>query len=271
MSIPVIVGADAGTVGAELAAELRRRCVASAGGKFVVGIPAGRTLVPVIEAVVDLLRREPVALDHVVLVLMDDYAIPLDGGMWTIPDESAHNSCRRFGEWMRQELNAAVAPLPGIPVKSLWSPDATYPGRYDERIREIGGIDLFYVAVGGSDGHVAFNPPASPLDSRTRIIRLADSTRTDSLSTFPGFASLDEVPRFGVSVGLATIADAGEIVMLAFGEHKAPAVETMLSHGDFAPELPATFAFRHANARLFLDAAAASRIVETTSPAASTP
>lgn len=260
MDLPLDIGSDAAAVGTERAADLHARLAASRGRRLVIGIPAGRTLVPVIEALVEALRADPLPLDHLVIVLMDDYALPGESGGWTIPPLDAHYSCRRFGERVREELNSAVAPLAGIPAESLWSPDATDPARYDEAIRGIGGIDLFYVAVGASDGHVAFNPPGSPLDSRTRIIPLAETTRRDNLGTFPEFVALDDVPTHGVSVGLATIAEAAEIQLIALGEHKSPAVAELLGHHDFDPAWPATFAYRHASARLFIDRAAAGRL-----------
>ncbi|BDI22175.1 hypothetical protein [Herbiconiux sp. L3-i23] len=257
MSLPIEIGESVAGLSVERASALHARIDASRGGRLVLGVPAGRTLVPVIEALVEKLRAEPLPLDHIVFVLMDDYALPTDDGGWRIPSTSAHYSCRRFGEWMLAELNEAVSPLAGIPTASLWSPDPSEPESYDAAIAGIGGVDLFYVAVGASDGHVAFNPPGTAIDSRTRIIPLAESTRRDNLGTFPEFESLSDVPTHGVSVGLASIADAREIEMIAFGDNKTAAIARLRDATDFDPAWPATFAYRHPAVTLYVDRAAA--------------
>lgn len=261
MSLTIETDELAETVSAKRARNLRERIVAAraAGSNLVIGVPAGRTLTPMIEALRDQLRENPIALDGLLVILMDDYALR-SGDTWRAPDVTAHYSCRRFGEWMIAELSGAVAPLAGISEDHLWSPSPADPASYDEAIESAGGIDIFYVAVGASDGHIAFNPPGSALNSRTRIIPLAVSTRTDNLRTFPDFASLDEVPTHGVSVGIATIAGAREIEMLAFGEGKAEAVRRVLHATDFDIEWPASFVHIHSAARLFLDREAAALI-----------
>lgn len=206
-----------------------------------IGVPAGRTLAPVVPALADRLRGE--RLDHVVLVMMDDYLV--DGR--PAPDD-AHFSCRRFG----LDLAATL----GLGREQVWSPDPADPAAYDARITAAGGIELFLVAVGASDGHVAFNPPGTALDTRTRVVELADSTRRDNLATFPGFASLDEVPTHGVSVGLGTVLAARRIALVAHGAGKAEAVRRVLEADGFDPDWPATLVHRHPDVRLYVDAAA---------------
>lgn len=237
------------TLSAIAAARVDRR-------RFLVGVPAGRTLVPVIAAIERELHAQPIALDEVTIVMMDDYVLSDGNGGWTPPPSSAHYSCRHFGEQLRERLNAAIPGLPGIPEEQLWSPDPADPGDYDGRIHRAGGIDIFFVAIGTSDGHVAFNPPGTEPESRTRIISLADSTRADNLGTFPEFVSLDEVPSHGITVGIATISDARQVEVIAHGAGKARAVGKILDAGAFDIEWPATFAYRHANARLWIDEAA---------------
>lgn len=258
MTVQLTVRPSSAELGDALAeiAHTRILAAASAGRRTLIGIPAGRTLVPVIDALASRLARDPVDLGHVVLVLMDDYAIP-DGDGLRLPDVAAHYSCRRFGEDVRRQLSDAAGTHTGITEDHLWSPDPADPGAYDGAIAAAGGIDLFFVAVGVSDGHVAFNPPGTPLTSRTRIIDLAESTRTDNLGTFPEFDSIDDVPRQGVSVGLATLSDARTIVLVALGEAKAMAVQRVLDADGFDPAWPATFVHGHPDASLWVDAAAA--------------
>jgi glucosamine-6-phosphate deaminase len=127
-----------------------------------------------------------------------------------------------------------------IQDSSVWYPDPADPAAYDARIADAGGVDFFLLASGASDGHVAFNPPDSPRDSRTRIIALSDSTRRDNLQTFPGFGSLDRVPTHGISVGIQTIVAAKEAAMVVWGQSKALTLQRMLATGAYDPSWPAT-------------------------------
>src|SRR5690606_32844684 len=118
---------------------------------------------------------------------------------------------------------------------------------------------------GASDGHVAFNPPGTPLDSRTRIVELAPSTRRDNLSTFPAFASLDEVPTHGVSVGLGTIARLSRrVVLVMHGSHKRHAATRLAQCSDFTPDWPASVIYRCSQPLVLLDRAAAQTLETAT-------
>jgi glucosamine-6-phosphate deaminase len=172
--------------------------------------------------------------------MMDEY-VPAP------PD--AHYSCTRFA---RDEIAAPV----DLRDDQVWLPDARDPGAYDARIAGAGGIDLFLLASGASDGHVAFVPPGSPRDGRTAVLALADSTRRDNLATFPQFASLDDVPAHGVSVGLATIADARAARLVVHGPEKRAAAARVLALDRFDPAWPASIVHECADAEIWVDTAA---------------
>ena len=91
------------------------------------------------------------------------YLVPGAQGLQWAPDEQPW-SCHAFA---RAEI---AGPL-GLPDESVWFPDPRDPAAYDARIADTGGLDLFLLASGASDGHVAFNPPGSPRASRTRRSR----------------------------------------------------------------------------------------------------
>ena len=73
------------------------------------------------------------------------------------------------------------------------------------QIKKLGGIDIFLLASGSSDGHVAFNNSNSKLMQKTHITKLSNITRMDNMKTFPDFRNLKEVPKYGLTVGLHTI------------------------------------------------------------------
>ena len=210
--------ADADELGRALAAEI------VAARPRLLGCPGGRSLRTT--------YRHLPGLPETTIVMMDEY-LP-------VPPASAHFSCRGFAE---RELPRA---------RAVWLPDPDDPPAYDERIAAAGGIDLFLLASGASDGHVAMLGPGSPRDGRTSVVPLAESTRRDNLATFPEFASLGEVPTQGISVGLATIADARALRLVVHGADKRGAIDRLLSYKGFDPEWPASIVHEHDDAEVLL-------------------
>jgi glucosamine-6-phosphate deaminase len=200
--------------------------------RAVIGWPSGRTTVPVLAR---LASAGHASFRGATIVMMDDCALADPAGGFRNCDPSAHYSCRT---WVDAELLPALRS--GDDVPQVLIPDAAAPADYEDRIAALGGINLFLAGVGSSDAHIAFNPPGTPADSRTRVIALAASTRQDNLGTFPGFAGLGEVPVHGVTVGLATITDAAAVVGIAHGPGKAEAVQRVLDAGAFTPHVPAS-------------------------------
>ena len=169
--------------------------------------------------------------------MMDEYlGAPVD----------AHYSCRGFA------LRALARPL-GLDDSQVWLPDGEHPNDYDLRIAEAGGVDLFLLASGASDGHVAFVAPGARRDGGTRVLALAESTRRDNLTTFPSFASLEEVPTHGVSVGLGTIAAARRLRLVVHGAHKRDAAARLLALDSFDPTWPASIVHEHPDSVVLVD------------------
>jgi glucosamine-6-phosphate deaminase len=126
---------------------------------------------------------------------------------------------------------------------------------YEKAIKRAGGIDLQLLGIGGN-GHIGFNEPGSPRDSRTRVVDLTPETMRDN-SRF--FKDESEVPRKAVSMGIATVLEAREIVLIADGDHKALAVARSVE-GKITPDVPASFLQEHKKCIFFLDRSAASRL-----------
>ncbi len=93
---------------------------------------------------------------------------------------------------------------------------------YEKAIVAAGGFDLFLGGI-GEDGHIAFNEPFSPLTSRTRVVTLTEDTRIVNSRFFDNDPS--KVPAQALSVGVATVTDSKEVVILAFGPKKARAIK----------------------------------------------
>lgn len=127
---------------------------------------------------------------------------------------------------------------------------------YDQRIADVGGIDVQLLGV-GSDGHIGFNEPGSSLASRTRIKTLTEQTRRDNARFFDG--DIESVPRHCLTQGIGTILQAGHLVLIATGRHKAEAVHHLVE-GAVSAMWPASALQLHPHVTVLLDDAAASRL-----------
>ena len=127
--------------------------------------------------------------------------------------------------------------------------------RYEDLIKQAGGIDLQLLGI-GSNGHIGFNEPGSEFGTITRVVDLAESTIKDN-SRF--FESIDEVPTQAISMGIKTIMQAKEIILMASGGSKADAVYAAV-YGPVTTEVPASVLQLHPAATLVVDQAAASKL-----------
>jgi len=126
---------------------------------------------------------------------------------------------------------------------------------YEQKIFQAGGIDLQLLGV-GTDGHIGFNEPGSSFASRTRIKTLTKQTREDNARFFN---NIDEVPIHCITMGIETIIESNEIILLAFGKNKAEVIRNMIE-GPISAELPASALHLHPNVKIFIDEDAASKL-----------
>jgi len=100
--------------------------------------------------------------------------------------------------------------------------------KYEEKIKAMGGIELFLGGI-GEDGHIAFNEPGSSLSSRTRIKTLAYDTILANARFFGN--DIAAVPRMALTVGVKTVLDAREVIVVVTGQRKALALSMAIEHG----------------------------------------
>ena len=225
-------------VAGQIADLIRQR--AAEGRQCVLGLATGSTPVGVYNELVRLHREEGLSLANVVTFNLDEY-YPMQ------PHE-----LQSYVRFMREHLFDLV----DIPPDNWHVPDGTLPieqvfdycSWYEEQIAKAGGIDIQILGIGRT-GHIGFNEPGSGKQSRTRLITLDRVTRIDAASDFFG---QENVPRRAITMGVGTILEARQIIMLAFGEHKAPiiakAVEGEVSRDD-RRQLPAGASQRPGRAR----------------------
>ena len=250
------------SIGGQLAGRIVAgiRAANEAGRAYVLGCPGGRSAMPVYEALAAKLAAEALDCSLLIIAMMDEYLLAGPDGALSPPPASAHYSCRGFGE---REILGTHQCRPArrhraSGAENFWMPDPAAPADYDQRLADVGGIDLFLLASGAGDGHIAFNPPGSSRDSRSRVVKLAEQTRRDNLATFPDFKSLDEVPTHGVTVGIASIAALSKAAaMIVWGEGKRTAYRRISGIRSYDPSWPATIVVECPQAELHADRAAA--------------
>ena len=137
---------------------------------------------------------------------------------------------------------------PGLPLEAALSRVCE---RYEEEIRAAGGLGMTFLGL-GVNGHIAFNEPGSPFDSRTRVVELAPATRRANARHFEG----EQVTRRAITMGIGTILESRSLVLLASGEAKAPAVARLRS-GEVSEDFPASALHRHPDVTVLVDQAAA--------------
>ncbi len=131
--------------------------------------------------------------------------------------------------------------------------DASIEGpKYDELIKNAGGIDLQLLGL-GQNAHIGFNEPGSLENGGTAQVDLTESTINANARYFN---SADEVPKTAISMGIGSIMKAKEILLIASGESKAQAIKDLIE-GDITTDVPASFLQKHANATILIDEAAA--------------
>ena len=192
--IPVNVFASPDVAGSYAADEVLMRLELGrhTRGHMTLGCPGGRSLRTTYAALARLAAVRSTDLRDLHILMMDEYVLR-DGSRWALCPADAHYSCLRFGEVeIRQVLNAGLPAGSHIPARNVHVPDPNAPDTYEALIERLGGIDLFLLASGATDGHVAFNPRGCAADARTRVVELSDDTRRDNLGTFPQFGEISQ-------------------------------------------------------------------------------
>jgi glucosamine-6-phosphate deaminase len=213
----------------------------SEGRPFVLGCPGGRTPRSTYNALAAMIKAGKQDISHVVIAMMDEFLQENPEGTYSNHNEDKHFSCARFAKLEIFDVLNSGAPEGGkIPVENVRFPDAADPQGYEDFLRNV-GVDVFLMASGASDGHVAFNPPGTERSARTRIVRIADETRQDNLGTFPDFSDINEVPKYGVTVGPATMVDVSAIVIMELiGAHKREAFTRIKTASNYESDWPST-------------------------------
>ncbi len=240
-----------GAVAAEIAQIIRER--AAEGKSCVLGLATGSTPTGVYAELIRLHAEENLSFANVVTFNLDEY-YPMD-------PQALQSYVRFMNEHLFDHVDIDPANVHVPNGEQAVEQVSDYCRRYEQKIRDAGGIDLQILGIGRT-GHIGFNEPGSARDSRTRMIWLDGLTRLDAASDFFG---IDNVPRRAITMGVGTILDAKRVILMAFGENKAPVVAQAIE-GQISPAVAASYLQEHPNATIMLDAAAAAELTRFKSP-----
>ena len=209
--IPLSNAQNVGLWSARYIADRINKFQPTADRPFILGLPTGGTPLTTYKRLIELYNLGEVSFEHVVTFNMDEYiGIPEDH------PESYHS-------FMHNNFFSHINIKPeNINLLNGNAEDhAAECQRYEDKIKSYGRIHLFMGGV-GNDGHIAFNEPASSLSSRTRIKTLTQDTRIANSRFFDG--DINQVPKYALTIGVGTLLDSEEIMILVTGHNKAQAL-----------------------------------------------
>lgn len=253
--IPVLVFADAHAASLAVAAQIAQliRDKAAAGQPCILGLATGSTPVGVYNELVRLHQQDHLSFKNVITFNLDEY--------FPMQRPELQSYWRFMHEYLFDlvDLDPANIHIPDgtIPLKAV--PDFCLA--YEQAIAAVGGLDLQILGIGRT-GHVGFNEPGSARDSRTRLITLDRMTRLDAASDFFGE---EHVPRRALTMGVGTILTAKRVLLMAWGEHKAPIIAQAVE-GPITSSVAASYLQQHPAAQIILDEPAAAELTRFKTP-----
>lgn len=179
---------------------------------FVLGLPTGSSPLGMYKALIEANKAGKVSFQHVVTFNMDEYIGLPDGHPESYHSFMWNNFFSHID--IKKEHVHILNGNAADPLKEC--------ADYEEAIKAAGGIDLFLGGI-GPDGHIAFNEPGSSLSSRTRIKTLTTDTIIANSRFFEG--DVNKVPKTAMTVGVGTVMDAREVLILVNGHSKARALQ----------------------------------------------
>ena len=219
----------------------------------VLGLATGSSPIGVYRQLVRMHREEELSFKNVITFNLDEY----------YPMESART--QSYVAFMHMHLFDHI----DILQENIHIPDGTVPrksifdycNKYEEDIEKSGGIDLQLLGIGRT-GHIGFNEPGSGINSPTRLISLDHVTRADAAKDF---GSINNVPHRAITMGVGTIMTARRIILMAWGEGKAPIVKKAVE-GNIIDSVPSTFLQKHDNTIFILDKASSNELTRFKTP-----
>lgn len=211
----------------------------------ILGLATGSTPIGVYEQLVKFYNEGMVSFKNATAFNLDEYV--------GIPQ----NHLQSYWTFMQKHFFGLVDFRPEnqhIPRGESENPEQE-AADYDKAIKAVGGIDIQLLGI-GRNGHIGFNEPNVKFEAKTHVVALDEQTINDNARFFD---SRDEVPKTAISMGIKTIMQSRQIILLASGAEKSDAIYKMIN-GNITPDLPASVLQLHPNVTVILDKDAASQL-----------
>ena len=221
--------------------------------KCVLGLATGSTPKTLYAELVRLHKMEALSFKNVITFNLDEY-YPLDKDAL-----QSYNRFMKVNLFDHIDIDAANIHIPNGEIAK----DAikAHCAAYEKEIEDAGGIDLQILGI-GNNGHIGFNEPGSNLNSRTRLVALDNSTR---IANSYEFTNISQVPRLAITMGISTILKAKKIILLAWGQSKAPVIQKAVEE-HVTEQIPASQLQLHNDCFFILDEAASAELTRFKSP-----
>lgn len=203
---------------------------------IILGLATGSTPIKTYQKLIELSKESNISFKDVKTFNLDEYI-------------NYKNKKDSYMHFMRENLFDHI----DINPSNTFFPEETLLDKYDELIKTNGGIDLQILGI-GANGHIAFNEPDTPFDSKTHIVELTKQTIEDNARFFN---SIDDVPTKAITMGLHTIMQSKEIILIATGKNKANAINSMINE-NISLSCPASILQNHPNVTIYVDDEASS-------------
>lgn len=234
----------------EIATQIRKK--ESAGQKFVLALPGGRSPESVYKELVRMHKEEQLSFRHVIVFVEYEF-YPLSSSTSGVVNR------------LKAELFDQVDILP----ENIYYPDGCMPKdailefctQYEEKIQQVGGIDCMLLGI-GANSNIMFNTAGTLQSSRTRMVLLEGASRKEAAATF---SSTDNVPAGIITMGISTMLEARNVILMAWGDEKAAIMKETIE-GKISDGAPSTYLQIHQNAKAVVDLSAAYSLTRISHP-----
>ncbi|WP_251968311.1 glucosamine-6-phosphate deaminase [Parabacteroides sp. AD58] len=234
----------------EIATQIRKK--ESAGQKFVLALPGGRSPESVYKELVRMHKEEQLSFRHVIVFVEYEF-YPLSSSTSGVVNR------------LKAELFDQVDILP----ENIYYPDGCMPKdailefctQYEEKIQQVGGIDCMLLGI-GANSNIMFNTAGTLQSSRTRMVLLEGASRKEAAATF---SSTDNVPAGIITMGISTMLKARNVILMAWGDEKAAIMKETIE-GKISDGAPSTYLQIHQNAKAVVDLSAAYSLTRISHP-----
>jgi len=234
----------------EIAKAIRKK--QEAGKHIALAIPGGRSPLNVYDELIRMHKEEELSFSNVIIFVEYEF--------YPLPTATAGNLAR-----LKEELLDHIDILP----ENIYAPDGMMPKdciiefcqNYEKKIKQIGGIDYMLMGVGHTS-NIMFNAGGTPISTRTRLIFLEGAARKEASRTFP---SVDSVPAGVISMGISTMMNAKNVILMAWGEDKAGIIAKTVED-KVSDAIPSSYLQNHPHAKVVIDLSAAYDLTRISHP-----